>query len=600
MGKVLRNKNKKSDAWQNIILFVIGALIAAAFFVRFVNITTTFSHYDDTGVAADILYSKESVPKMIDHFEGKTIFFKDENSYQYRIASMIYKTGLMRPLEPVLKIFLPMMTIWFVWSYAPLQFFITGFLINSSQSYQQILFFGRLPSAIFSCLTLIVAYFALRKAMPQKKTPLILAGVLAIIAFSWEAIIYANHMSNYALGLLITTLVLLLLVSYTANNPRKINNPILIGILLAVASYSQYHTFPFIMAFFAAILVYYYPHYKENKTDLLKKLAVMFAVWLILAIPTFALAALRLSPDATAWNQGPNKEYFFSFGAQPTFLSKAYYTIDFMAVNSFKVLQNLILPSHPAGILAGVITITITVMCAAGIISFLRRKPMLSNHVRIFALSSIIFFYSIVVLNRITLSPTRHTLNLLPIVLVLCLEGILFVSLPISTLFKRAHDWKKTADVVASIISVVLLVLILTAFTLNYNTISKERRDKFIESELILLARDNNAEAIVTDSFAPTLMKNLDAQYPVILMGRDELNFTPERMLWLTQQAPLQSPQQYETRFKRLISPAFNSTSSDYELERYWTSRSGVSMDFDNSTDSGYNEVHAYLLFKKS
>src|SRR5690606_3243572 len=84
------------------------------------------------------------------------------------------------------------------WTYAPFQFWFTPLLIHPDQTYREFLFWGRLPSVFFSVLGLALLAFFYR-LYDRWKTGRVFAA-LAILAFSWENIIHARQMHNYALG----------------------------------------------------------------------------------------------------------------------------------------------------------------------------------------------------------------------------------------------------------------------------------------------------------------------------------------------------------------------------------------------------------------
>jgi len=185
-----------------VFLIAIVVIIGAA--VRLTGLGTYQTHVDDVGVARTLLYPQMSYDPI-----NKTI--NDINNPQYN--SRVYAMGRIalgylhyENNNYLIKIII----IPLCGTYAPLQFMSTALLISTAQTYRQILFWGRLPSAILGVLTLFLIILFYRKFPRPQKYYYMLASV-ALFAFSLESISYAKQMEHYGSGPFAIMMLLILL-----------------------------------------------------------------------------------------------------------------------------------------------------------------------------------------------------------------------------------------------------------------------------------------------------------------------------------------------------------------------------------------------------
>ncbi|MCM8775322.1 MAG: hypothetical protein NC930_03075, partial [Candidatus Omnitrophica bacterium] len=162
-------------------IIFIGLLILAGILVRLIDLGEHFTHVDDIGVAKSILNAKApySIPMKEEGMDDAKIFMADAgikgslpfwdqvvsislNLLEKVMGAQLYKAfaSQARKLFAVSR----------AWTYAPLQFFITYFLIETDQSYREKIFWGRFPSFLFGVggLFLIVWFYAVYDRL---KTP---------------------------------------------------------------------------------------------------------------------------------------------------------------------------------------------------------------------------------------------------------------------------------------------------------------------------------------------------------------------------------------------------------------------------------------------
>ncbi len=86
-------------------------------------------------------------------------------------------------------------------TYAPMQYFIFSGLINNEQNYDELKFYSRLPSIIFSILTLILTYFFSIKVFRKDDAISLLPVIL--VCFSYPLFYTSIRSYNYAAGTLV-------------------------------------------------------------------------------------------------------------------------------------------------------------------------------------------------------------------------------------------------------------------------------------------------------------------------------------------------------------------------------------------------------------
>lgn len=172
------NNSKRNKCVKLTILL----LVILAFFVRGIDLSTHFAHYDDIGVGLDIQQAK----------------LHSGQGFINRI-----KTFETIPLQ---------------WTYAPLQFVITNLLVNTDASYRELLFWSRLPSFISSMIAIGVLMFLCLKYRGEDALSLCCL-MITFFSFSQENVIYSKQSGPYALGCL-ALLVLMALILDFANRPN--------------------------------------------------------------------------------------------------------------------------------------------------------------------------------------------------------------------------------------------------------------------------------------------------------------------------------------------------------------------------------------------
>ena len=143
-------------------------------------------------------------------------------------------------------------------TYAPLQYLIFAGLITEDLNYNELKFFSRLPSVIFSILYILITYFFANKIF-QNKEKFSLSTVFILIV-SLPLLYISLRSYNYAAGIFTTTIIFFLTYlemirknfSLIKLSSDKINikNSFYLGLLFAILAYLNYSTFYILPIFF--------------------------------------------------------------------------------------------------------------------------------------------------------------------------------------------------------------------------------------------------------------------------------------------------------------------------------------------------------------
>jgi hypothetical protein len=253
---------------------VLGLLIGAGIFVRIVDLGTHFGHYDDLAVATTILEAKtRTSPDLNDIGDDfKVNMPPSVKDYKESVMSLGITQRLSVPswIHDVYR--QPAVSAALRWvhgvtrvpahlTYAPLQFLITHHLVHPGQTYRETLFWGRLPSFIFGVLGLLL-WIGLYHRLGQLRAPAAFLG-LAVLAFSWENIIYAKQMQTFSIGVPSLLCLLILLLHIHEQNNYTCLRMLICGFLLSSLSYAQYQVLFFVPAF---LLTLFLSAWKQNPT----------------------------------------------------------------------------------------------------------------------------------------------------------------------------------------------------------------------------------------------------------------------------------------------------------------------------------------------
>ncbi len=437
------------------------ALIALGIFVRAYALDRHFMHTDDLGVAKTIIDYKIS---------------GDNNPFAVGTH----------------------------WTFAPLQFVFTWFLITPEQTYRELLFWGRLPSLVAGSLGLLAMIWFYRAWQGRESRSLPFAT--ALLAFSWENIIFAKQMHNYALG--VTTAVVLMAV--LAENLRRPGPSLLragaSGLLIGALAWMHYQVLFFVPAYFAALLAHRLQTQRSQAGAQARSLSVTAAAFLAAAIPLYVLFLSRHSElKPVDWARGPHEEFsFFMYPGMPLW-DKMIYAVRFFVGNLFLVLASNLSFLPQGHMLFWPLTALLVLLFGLGVWRLAASKRPEEPALAVFLAVLLATWAALVMARKLPWGPTRHALVLAPIMAVTISEGVTWISQKVRL---RALPW---------IISVVTAGL----FASSAPGTLAARRDPFEESEIVATLEKYDVDSLITafETIQPSLMKGVQNYFKFYALG---------------------------------------------------------------------------------
>lgn len=456
---------------------ILISVISIGTYIRFIDLDTHFVHNDDGCVAWCILNAMQDK----DYSYYKTKLSDKENDPRPIVQAIrkLEQNGILKPVIDIenklhlSKYFAEPLA----FSSPPLQYILTSNLINPNQSYREILFWGRFPSLLFGILGLIALILFYISFKEKGFFPYLLTS-LTLITFSWENIIFSKQMQAYSFGVLCAILLIWLLVYNLKNPDFSLKRQLLNGFTLALFAYAQYQLLIFIPAFYIT-LFYFYWNNLHRKSNLIKSYLLGIILFFILIAPLYFI--FLIDKVGITYNAGPNNEYLFSLSNfSPLFFIK----------NSFLVFySNLAFMSQLEPLQKYLISLFM-LFFFIGVFSFIKTKNPIKALTGTYFFIIGVLWIALIVSGKIALSPSRHNLILLPYQAIIISEGVGFVFSYI-----KNHNIK---NLLHQILSVVIFLVILFSFFLNFNLVIKSRSDIFNEKEIFNILKKYDVKTLVS------------------------------------------------------------------------------------------------------
>ena len=561
------NERKENLFW----LIGIVVLIIIATSVRYTLLDTHFSHYDDN-IISYLLKFKSSNS------------FSEIINYAERISNGS--------------------------TYAPLQFILTGSISNSEMSYNDILFWTRLPSLIMTFLSFIIIIFISKQLY---KNDFLCYSIISIfiIGFSWEDIIYSVQAEPYTIGLL--AVVILFFTFFFLLKKEVINKltSISIGIILSILIFANYQVLFFLPGFFTALYCSYVS--KENKTlndnslvsplirikknlttltfamiSFLKDFYLALIILCISFVKLFNLFLSRLTGKGLNWNKGPNNEYFFDTSHLHGYWERIQYSILFFIKNSIVTFNSIVSIAQTTSILNHIYVTIVFILFAIGIRSFYKSQQYLKRNFIYLFITTMLVWLVLIILKKITLSPTRHSLTLLSFVIIFSAEGAYF-------LLQRI----KNKTYLKQIISSSFILFFLLIFFSGYGSIAKERLDKFHPKKIEAILKKYDVSEIYAYDWTANLsiMKYVSSNFSLkaskmgsgLYLSNTKNN---RNILFITHRG-----RKINDEFIKEFTISTNKDSlQDYEILFMENISSKIQIDFSDKTKNGTNSLLYYII----
>lgn len=383
------------------------------------------------------------------------------------------------------------------WTYAPLQFLLTCVLIHPAMSYEQIIFWGRLPALLCSIASVIVMTVVITKIYKDNKWMRqlrFLGGLL--VSICWNAIIHSAQMESYAIGFLASMLVILLLI----NNSKEVK-PVRMALIIAALGYSQYQMFVFMACFYIVLFLknldFKKPFHKGMRNVILSGLLAVG-----LSIPNVVMFLKRgMLERGIAWNSGLEMQYVFD----NTRMSFSYLG-DFFINNILEYFRYLILPGKDGGLLVAILCIVLLLLSIIGLLTihFDAKKRYLGWYIDL-----VYIIYAFMIFNgSLTLSPSRHMLVMVPITVITILQGLVGTFALINSL--------KNINRVFNICMGLGCCVIIGLFISGFGVEVKARQNRVSQDYLCELIEEKQPDIILTYRYAMDFYFMLPEGYTAI------------------------------------------------------------------------------------
>jgi len=390
----------------------------------------------------------------------------------------------------------PWFSVPFSWTYAPFQFLFTALFLQPAQTYREILFWGRLPSCAAGIAGLGVFAWLLRRLYQGDWNKIIFP--LALMTLSLESVIYARQINNYSLGVLAFTLMTARVLFSPDKAPSTRIQAAASGVLIALLGSMQYQILFFAPAFFAVCFL------RDLRKDSSPgRIAVLWApgvlLFALLAFPLFHFFLQgRAGAGMTGWNAGPEGQYALS-GASP-FENLAASFVFFLknTPDVFTSLTGFGAETNPAvRILSGVL---VPLLTAAGISLAVFSKKKGQGSLALWTSLCFLTYAALVILGKLTFSPTRHVLILLPLAALGAGEGLNGLT---AFLQKRISSVALLPWMISLAMSLI--------FILHLPAFYQERQDVFQEDEIAGVLRDYHVDVLlhIDHTLQPVMMKSI-------------------------------------------------------------------------------------------
>ena len=482
---------------KNLYLFILIIFIFG-FVARFYSITSHYTEVDDIGIAKTIMDSRNSTfIENIYNPEHPTY----NKEYKELIRSKFNKDDF--SLKIIRKIY-HYLTVPFYWTYAPLQFVFTSFIVPYADTYNEFKFFGRLPSLIISIISFPFFIILSLKLFNNSKIYLNIISS-SLFFLSWEYILMSQLMFNYAFAVLsITIIILYLFKTIKQKNNKYIVNGIKTGSVLSFFVYAQYQILIVIPVFISTMIFQSFKiTEKKDKIELYKVIIISIFFSFIFSLPAYIWISIN-SFDVITNSEyaGLNGEFVFNWN---NFFNSYLYLPKFF-LNSFYIASSRTIAFvSEDNIFFNYIYIFFCILIVVGLISFLKDKDENCNIFGKFSLFLFLFWIILALAQKIDISPTRHFLIFLPILCLLFTKGVEFL---IYQIFK-----KNSKIIYIKIISIVFFISLLISFLGSYSNVMENRKDMFIEKEFVeLIKKYNVSEILIYDNYLanPQLMPELN------------------------------------------------------------------------------------------
>lgn len=495
--------------------FLILIIIVLSVWSRWYNLDTFTSNIDDHLVAVSILEAKRPINvssiKSVINDSSITSFSSPPKSFLRFLESKGKLDLALTLLDP----FRPFVAVPNQSTYAPIQFFFTSLLLNENQSLKQILFWGRFPSFLFSLISIFLFYKLIRVFSFNKQFDVSVILVIAFFSFSIESIIYSKQMESYSIGIFASIILMIILINLLKKAPEFCYKRwLLFSILMVLLVYMQYQMLIYVLAAIITIIIYYYKNsVKDKRMVLLRRIILTgFFFFFMIAIVYIFFIVKHANHALEQWYKGPNGEYLFSLDTSNGFLRFVQNTFNFIIFNSWEVfLNNFEFYSGNSKILN--IIMRTLIFCYAifflyGLVVISKSTQVFIKYFGLFLVIFICTFFLFIMLDKLTMSPTRHTMILQPIFCIVSYIGL--------NSLRNVNSKQLSFDLIAYL----TVIFVICSFSFGIKSFLDERTEPFTQDSFVNEIKRRNPDFIITKSEIIKLMPEFRDSVNVLFVSK--------------------------------------------------------------------------------
>ena len=468
------------------ILLLFFITIVLSIFTRFHNLENFYSETDDQlSIEQLVRYDKL---ELYDIANDKSSPSYNSPIKTYLRELQLKKNGLVDNIQKKISTIIFNLAPSKHSTFAPLQYLMFGWMLNTNQDYNDLKFYSRVPSAIFSILTIFITYLLCKKIFRKENYFIFLPCVLVMC--SYPMIFISQRSYNYSAAVFGVTLLFYLFFKEIVNlndsrlfinkSKIKIKRNFYFSLILAMTSYLSYVCLLIMPVFF--IFKFTKEFIKKQKILTISNynlvICGLFYSAIIFPLLYYMLTLELYNYGMTASTAGNNFEYSIITNENNyiRFFSYNFYLIIVKNLSFF--LDDFI----GANILQGFIFF-ITIIGAL----FVFKKNIKNRYeVLIYLFISILLYWIILVFLNITaFGPTRHLLIFTPVISIIFTYGLKVVNR--KTFIKEKN------------LSIVAITTIIVIFLLNYSNFLYYYKDSYDEKNLNSLIKKYNIKYIVND-----------------------------------------------------------------------------------------------------
>lgn len=529
MDENMKNWVKKFGGWLPLLI-VFVSILPKAYFIK-----TFASSGDDHLVASSILYGKmpfnESKIRITINDQVKPTY----HSFPKKIARKLDSTGHLMPMLHRLHFLFPLYAVPNESTYAPLQFFLTAFLVRDTQSMFTNVVMGRLPSLLVHTFGLLLFLYLMVRYFKGAENTVSLCFSLLILSFSYEHLMYSFQMESYAIGIFGILLLAILYLYYLERDLVDVKSSyISIGLVCAMLMLMQYQLLFFSFAAVCGI-VYYSIRRRVPFPVLSRRMFFSGLVFMFFFIPIFIMFLSKHTEHVGKFligENGPYTKYWFPGYTIVGWKDGIYYFIRFFSFNLLEVFRTMTYLFSPNSV-AEVISFGVNFsLFAIGLIVVATHKN--NNYSRqmiVFLLFSSLVWLIAVLSGRIALTPDRHCLILLPIFVFF----IYFGSVTIGDFIEKSKLLPGLAG------KVFLAVFLFTLLFSSYDFLSKRTEPLIIaginESSVgdssLIITNDRLFYLFSAKKRVPIFLDTKDKSRTGWLVSPQQKDFIPQRVYFI-------------------------------------------------------------------